>query len=125
MMNHLILLRISVWSTDSKGLLSKRCYTGAMSINQISVSGLLAQGAKVNGIARNIANINTPNYEPVDIISISQENGGVTTAEVPAPDASIEDQLIGLITAKTSYQADAKLIKIQRDMDKDLLDIIT
>ena len=96
-----------------------------MSVYGISVSGLLAQGSKVSGIARNIANINTPNNIPVDIVSISQENGGVTTAEISAPNAGLEDQLIGLITAKTAYQADAKLIKIQSEMDKDLLDIIT
>jgi flagellar basal body rod protein FlgC len=73
-----------------------------MSGFDISVSGLLAQGRKIDGIARNIANINLPNGDnnlPIDVVDLN--------------------------VAKTSYEADAKVIKAQDDMEKSLLDIIT
>jgi flagellar basal body rod protein FlgC len=100
-----------------------------MSSYDISVSGLLAQGSRVNAIARNIANINTPNYAPSDVITISQDSqnnlSGVTTSDVSQPDESLENDLVDLSTAKNSYAADAKVIKAQDEMDQALLDIIT
>jgi flagellar basal body rod protein FlgC len=96
-----------------------------MSAIDISVSGLIAQGNRVSSIARNIANTNTPNYVPTDTVSISQDNGGVSTADVSDPNSSLADQIIDLNSAKNNYAADAKVIKVQDDMDKSLLDIIT
>jgi len=98
----------------------------------ISVSGLLAQGRKVDNIARNIANINSfpePGNVlgniPIDTVTISRQGGGVDAVDVTDPNASLEDQIVGLISAKNSYAADAKVIKAQDEMDKAILDIIT
>ena len=96
-----------------------------MSTYAISTSGLLAQGARVNVIARNIANVNSENHVPVDVVTLSSENGGVTHQEVSEPDSSLDDQLIDLASAETSYKANAKVIKVQKEMDDALLDILT
>lgn len=96
-----------------------------MSTYAISTSGLLAQGARVNAIARNIANVNTPDAMPVDVVTLSNEQGGVTVHEVPEHDPSLENQLIELISAEHGYKANAQVIKAQKDMDDALLDIFT
>jgi flagellar basal body rod protein FlgC len=99
-----------------------------MSGIEISVSGLLAQGRRVESFARNIANVNTfpdSNNIPVDTVTISRQNGGVSTADVEDPNASLESQVVGLLSAKTSYEANAKVIKTQQEIDQSLLDIIT
>ena len=130
-----------------------------MSSYSIAVSGLAAQSAKVAGHAQNIVNAGVTGkphskpgariaYQPVDVVSISREGGGVSTQVVPrdpgtslvyapdsadsdengnvaVPDVSLEEEIVGLSTAKNAYAADAKIISVQRQMDKDLLDIIT
>ena len=96
-----------------------------MSTYAITTSGLMAQGARVNAIARNIANVNTVGYSPRDVVTLSAEKGGVTTSEVSNPDASLENQLIELNSAEQSYKANAKVIQVQKDMDDALLDILT
>lgn len=96
-----------------------------MSPYAISTSGLLAQGARVNAIARNIANINTPNHVPVDIVTLSAPAGGVETAPVSKPEDSLENQLVNLISAEHNYKANAKVIETRQDMDDALLDIFT
>ena len=96
-----------------------------MSTYAISTSGLLAQGARVNVIARNIANVNSENHVPVDVVTLSSENGGVIHQEVSEPDSSLDDQLIDLASTETSYKANAKVIKVQKEMDDALLDILT
>lgn len=96
-----------------------------MSTYAITTSGLLAQGARVSAIARNIANANTGNSVPVDIVTLSTKNGGVTTQETTKPDASLESQLVDLISAENGYKANAKMVKVQKEMDDALLDILT
>ena len=105
--------------------LTQPCDTGKMSPYAITTSGLLAQGARISAIARNIANVNTVNTVPVDVVSISSENGGVTTRETTKPDAPLENQLVNLISAENGYKANAKAIKVQKEMDDALLDILT
>ncbi len=98
--------------------------------NSITVSALLAHGRALQAHAGNIANINSKNpdgtnYVPVDSITLSHESGGVISVLTENPGASLEDEIIGLLTTKTSYTATAKLIGMQRDMDDALLDIIS
>jgi flagellar basal body rod protein FlgC len=98
--------------------------------NSITVSALLAQGRAVQAHAANIANLNSKNpdgtnYIPVDSVTLSAESGGVISVLTENPNASLEDELIGLLDAKTSYTAAAKLIGVQRDMDDALLDIFS
>jgi flagellar basal-body rod protein FlgC len=87
-------------------------------------------------------------YEPVTPVQRSQSGGGVVTDivsvengvvafyEPDSPDAnadglvaypniSLEEEITGLLTAKTAYTANAKVIGVQRDMDRALLDILT
>jgi flagellar basal-body rod protein FlgC len=87
-------------------------------------------------------------YEPVTPVQTSQSGGGVVTDivsvkngvvalyEPDSPDANadgrvaypnirLEEEITGLLTAKTAYTANAKVIGVQRDMDRALLDILT
>lgn len=96
-----------------------------MSTYAITTSGLLAQGARINAVARNISNANSTNHVPADVVTLSAQNGGVTTSEIPGKDPSLESQLIELLSAEHGYEANAKLIKVQKDMDDALLDILT
>ena len=100
-----------------------------MSGYEISLSGLRAQSRKVETLARNIANTNNNapegNFIPIDTVTISRENGGVATADIQSPGMSLENQLIGLSSAKNSFEANAKVIKAQDEMDRALLDILT
>lgn len=87
-------------------------------------------------------------YIPVDIVSISQNGNGVSNSvseRVPAsvnvfspdsadadengliamPNVSIEDEIIGSMVAKQTYTANAKVISIQSEMDKELLNILS
>lgn len=87
-------------------------------------------------------------YEPLDPVSISVDGGGVRSETVPVnpgtvpvydpespdansdgliavPNVSLEDNLVGMQTAKQLYGANAKVIKVQEEMDKALLNIFT
>lgn len=96
-----------------------------MSTYDISLSGLVTQSRRMGAIAQRVANVNTENFAPKDVVSLSRENGGVSSVEISKPDDSLENQMIDMITTKTAYKADAKLIKVQRDMDDALLDIFS
>lgn len=84
-------------------------------------------------------------YQPVDPVTISTA-GGVAAQFIPvqpstvtvydpdsadsdadgfmaAPNVSLEDDILGLLTAKNAYIADAKVIAVQRKLDQELLDI--
>jgi len=95
-----------------------------MSLYDIAVGGLAAQSASLNKYAENIISDTTAAScdcgdsggsaaLPVDQLTI----GGQTT--------SLEGNVVGLLAAKQGYSADAKLISVQRDLDKQLLNIIS
>jgi len=69
--------------------------------------------------------VNNVGHAPTDVVTLSSENGGVTTREVSTAEASLESQLIELNSAEQSYKANAKVIQVQKDMDDALLDILT
>lgn len=85
-------------------------------------------------------------YIPVDPVFISENSGGVreenrvvdpSSVDVYLPDSAdaneeglvsvpnidLESQITGLLFSKNAYIANAKVIGVQRDMDKELLDI--
>lgn len=85
-------------------------------------------------------------YQPIDPVTISTEGGNIAAQFVPVqpgsvtyydpssadsneeglvavPNVNLEEEIVGLLTAKTAYAADAKIISVQREMDRDLLNI--
>ena len=90
-----------------------------MSGYEIALNGLKTQSRAIDGFAQNILRgttvsaTETSSELPVDLVTLD----GATS--------SVEDNLIGLTTAKFAYSANAKLFGIQRDMDQELLNILS
>ncbi len=109
-------------------------------ITSIARSGLQATELRVNVSASNIVNANTPNYKPKDVdatansdgsvsakvvdrqpASITVTNGDGTTTEFP--NVSVDQELVSSQVARYDFKAEAKLLEVQRDLNKRLLDI--
>jgi flagellar basal-body rod protein FlgC len=90
--------------------------------------------------------VNTP-YIAQQVDQISLSNGGVTTqvrdvdpktitipdtnnpeasedGTIQAPNVNLEKELINTLVASYDYKANLKTIKVQKDLDKSLLDIL-
>ena len=110
-----------------------------MDITNIAVSGMNAAEKRLANAANNIVNARTPDYQATDATARSLENGGVTvdirerdpaTVEVATengtqnlPNVSLEQEAVNSVTASYDFQANAKLLKVQKELDKALLDI--
>jgi flagellar basal-body rod protein FlgC len=128
---------MSVYASAVSGLLAQSVVLGAHAQN-IANAGVT--GKPNPGPGDRVA------YQPVDAVTISNE-GSVAASLIPRdpssvnfydpdsidsndeglvayPNVSLEDEVVGLLTAKNSYIADAKVISVQRKLDKELLDII-
>lgn len=110
-----------------------------MDITSIALSGLNAAEKRLANSANNIANASTPNFKATDAVQESVDGGGVrvdiverdpATVTVPTedgtqelPNVSLEQEVVTGLTATYDYQANAKLLKTQKELDKSLLDI--
>ncbi len=85
-------------------------------------------------------------YAPIDPVTISRENGVAASfverdpasvsiydpdsvdaneeGVVAYPNVNLEEEIVGVLVAKNAYIANAKVISVQRDLDKELLDIL-
>ena len=129
------------------------------SILSIAVSGLNNAVARIANAASNIVNAsstsplpsagqNYTGFNPQDVVSISNPNGGVSSALAPrnpayvttsnpgspnanaqglvaAPNVDLNSELIASKEAEVSYSADAKLIKVSQQMEQSLLDAVS
>lgn len=129
------------------------------SILSIAVSGLNNAVARLANAASNIVNAsstsplpsagqNYSGFDPQDVVSISNPNGGVSSALVPrnpsfvttsdptspfantqglvaSPNVDLNTELIASKEAQVSYSADAKLIKVSQEMEQSLLDAVS
>ena len=127
------------------------------SILNIALSGLNDAVTRVANATSNIVNASSTaklpastndsysGFQPQDVVTLSNPNGGVTSTLVPrspaytaapdptspnanaqgliaTPNVDLNADLIASKEAEVSYSADAKLIKISQQMDKSLLD---
>ena len=128
---------MSAYSVAVSGLLAQSAVAGAHAQNIVNAN---VTGKPHPGPGDRTA------YQPIDPVTISKE-GYVAAAFVPRdpanvvfydpdssdsdadglvayPNVSLEEEIVGLLTAKNSYIANAKIISVQRDMDRELLDIL-
>jgi flagellar basal-body rod protein FlgC len=125
----------------------------------VSLSGMNAAATRIANSANNVANIQSTStdknggttkeaYRPTDIVSLSQEAGGVKTIvkernnptiSVAAPDSPNADnngtievpnvdlsrELVEQKMATYDYKANLKALEAQKEMDDVLLDIKT
>lgn len=105
---------------------------------RIGLSGLRAAEAAVAIRARNIANLNTKGYRPVEPVQRAVD-GGVEVAarevplapetagalaEIPPEGARLAEDLVGLKLAETAYKAAAAVVRTAGRMSDALLEAI-
>jgi flagellar hook protein FlgE len=88
-----------------------------------AVSALLAQQTNVAVIADNVANWQTPGYAPKEAKLVSTEPGVTvgTIARAPLPEVDLAQEFVGLMTARTAYEAALKVVSTSERMSGDLL----
>lgn len=92
------------------------------SIISTAVSGMAAQRERMEAIASNIANADTPGYarRDVQMVSGAGSAGGVraVTREEPTASGGIDlaTELTGMIEAKTGYEANLAVMETGMDM---------
>lgn len=102
---------------------------------QIPISGLQAAEKRLAASANNIANANTPDYVPQEVVQKSLAEGGVV-AEVKDESqsdgsadggggVSLEEEVVNVAIASYDFKANLKVIERINEMSKKLLDIIS
>lgn len=128
---------MNVYGIALSGLNAQSVAVGARADNiaNMRTSGRVDPGAGDRRAYQPVLPVQTPvegGGVVTDVVSLS--NGVVTLYDPDSPDAnadglvaypniSLEEEIVGLLTAETAYTANAKVIEIQRDMDRALFDI--
>ncbi|MGE5539707.1 MAG: flagellar basal body protein [Gemmatimonas sp.] len=89
-----------------------------------AVSALVAQQANVAVIADNVANWQTTGYTAKEAKLVSTEPAGVTVGAIvraPVPDVDLAHEFVGLMLARTAYEAALKVVSTSEQMDRDFL----
>ena len=110
-----------------------------MDVTRTALSGLNAADRRMGAAAANLANARTPGYAPVDVALTAQAAGGVRAetvvrnpASVPRatesdtqdmPNVSPEREMGDMLVARNDYEATARLLNVQKELDHALLDI--
>ncbi len=101
------------------------------SIGRLGLSGLQAAAKVQNNSAHNVANINTPGFEPGrttleearEGVRASVETGGVAaTSDRDYSSVGIGEEMVAQITASTMYRANLASIKTEDEILGTLLD---
>jgi flagellar basal body rod protein FlgC len=106
------------------------------SVSSIALSAVSVASARLARSAQNVANIDTPGYQPESVVAQSAAGGGVTGA-LRAAAPSFErgaDEVLGSGTdlisetaeqlgASQQFKASIALLKTDQDMMKSLLDL--
>ena len=98
---------------------------------QAAISGLKASQTRVDVAAHDVANINTPDfrdYQPVqtETLPSGTQISALTRGPQPPPGESGTDFAVEasqLMIGRSSYKADASVIKVQDQMLGELLDM--
>lgn len=90
----------------------------------IALSGLTASTARLTVSASNIANAQTPGYQPRGVTASPLPGGGVTTQVVALPDTDLATEIVGQIAATHAYKANLETIRTAEEMTSALLDIV-
>ena len=109
------------------------------SIDGYAIAGLNAASTRLSIRAQNIANIGTEGYLPVAPVQTAEAAGPVVRAVPLSPDhtqsklpgtdlvepgSSLEGEIVDTMVSGIAYKANAKVLKVSRELDKALLDIL-
>ncbi len=75
--------------------------------------------ADKGGVIADVVDIDPASFAVYDPDSVDANEQGL----VAYPNISLEDEITGLLQSKNAYIASAKIVSVQRDMDKELLDL--
>ncbi len=89
-------------------------------ISITALQGLKREESRINVIANNIANVNTPGFRKPGTEVLPTE----TEDEKALSNVDLAEEFVNLSQAKTGYQANLKVIAIEQDLTKSILDII-
>ena len=90
-----------------------------------AISGLQANGMRVQAAAFNIVNVNSVGFKSQTVSASSAVPGGVTTS-VGQSDQPVDmaQEFVGMIEAQAGYGANASVINTASRMTGSLLDIL-
>ncbi len=97
-----------------------------------AVSGLAANAASVQAVAENVANVNTPGYRAVRVLTSSiiagagagSSPGGVQVSRRREGEVNLVRQFTRLIQAEISYTANAKVIRTADDLARKVINVV-
>jgi flagellar hook protein FlgE len=106
---------------------------------RIGLSGMKAAEAALAVRARNISNLNTKGYRPVEPVEKSADGGVETTmsqaplapetssalGDIPAEGDHLVEDMVGLKTAQTAYKASAAVVRTADEMSQEAINIIS
>ncbi len=92
---------------------------------KIALTGLNAAERRLSVSAQNTANATTPNFTSQRVVQSSVVEGGVRTdvVNVEGEGVSLEEEAIDQNLSTYTYKANLKVLKVQQELDKALLDI--
>jgi flagellar basal body rod protein FlgC len=79
---------------------------------------------RMQSVASNVANQQTPNYQPTEVQQTAQPGGGVRGSLVKAPPTDLESQLVSGMEASTAYRANMAVFGAVGRAYQSLIDII-
>lgn len=79
---------------------------------------MLAQSKRLEATAANIANASTPDYAPLNANFASTDSGGVQASftQSDEPGVNLANEMLDLVTAKTSFAANAAVFESGADL---------
>jgi flagellar basal body rod protein FlgC len=83
-----------------------------------------AASLRMQSVASNVANQQTPNYRPTQVQQVAQPGGGVRASLVKAPPTDLETQLVTGQEASTAYRANLAVFGAVGRAYQSLIDII-
>ena len=102
----------------------------------ISLSGMQAASAMLNATANNIANLNTPGFNPsrADLVELSGGGVGIsgtsfednpqTAPDTQTSNVDLPTELVNLKLSQTLYDANAMVLKTADQMTGNLLNML-
>ncbi len=93
------------------------------SVNGIATSALTAYGVRQAVTANNVANLNTDNFKASSTVFKENKGGGVTASVRQGEDSvEISKEAVDMLETKNGYEANLKTLKVNDQMEKELLD---
>ncbi|MBS0273817.1 MAG: hypothetical protein JSR55_05320 [Proteobacteria bacterium] len=89
-----------------------------------AASGIQAASLWMQSTASNIANSNTPGYQPVTVANRTTPDGGVSGQLVPSPRADLATQMASQMEASTAMKANMAVFAAAGRAYKSLIDIV-